>query len=59
MGSEGGLNLLREMLMMLVREWIECRRYILVGLDLEGMMDLEIYGLQKGGRRIFGWTSAV
>lgn len=40
--------------MMLVREWIECRRYMLVGLDLEGMMDLENYGLQKGGRRIFG-----
>lgn len=54
-----GLNFLREMLMMLVREWIECRRYMLVGLDLEEMMDLENYGLQKGGRRIFGWTGAV
>lgn len=45
--------------MMLVGEWIESRRYMLVGLDLEGMMDLENYGLQKGGRRIFGWTSTV
>lgn len=26
--------------MMLVREWIECRRYILVVLDLEEIMDL-------------------
>lgn len=50
---------LREMLMMLVGEWIECRRYMLVGLHLEEMMDLENYGLQKGGRRIFGWTGAV
>lgn len=58
-GLEMGLNLLREMLMMLVRELIECRRCMLVGLDLEGMMDLENYGLQKGGRRIFGWTGAV
>lgn len=27
--------------MMLVQEWIECRRYMLVGLDLEAMMDWE------------------
>lgn len=64
MGSEGGFKPLErvgwwEMVPMLVREWIECRRYMLVGLDLEGMMDLENYGLQKGGRRIFGWTSTV
>lgn len=32
---------------------------MLVGLDLEEMMDLENYGLQKGGRRIFGRTSTV
>lgn len=45
MGSEGEFKPLEgvgwwEMLMMLVREWIECRRYMLVGLDLEEMMDL-------------------
>lgn len=43
MGSGRGFGgfFLREMLMMLVGEWIECRRYMLVGLDLEEMMDLE------------------
>lgn len=45
MGSEWGFKPLEgdgwwEVVMMLVREWIECRRYILVGLDLEEMMDL-------------------
>lgn len=45
MGSEGGFKPLEgvgwwEMLMMLVGEWIECRRYMLVGLNLEEMMDL-------------------
>lgn len=61
MGSGRGFEglFLREMLIILVREWIESRRYMLVGLELEEIMDLENYGLQKGGRRIFGWTGAV
>lgn len=46
MGSEGGFKPLEgvgwwEVVMMLVREWIESRRYMLVGLDLEAMMDWE------------------
>lgn len=45
MGSEGGFKPLEgvgwwEMVMMLVGEWIECRRYMLVGLDLEKTIDL-------------------
>lgn len=44
MGSGRGLKPLEgvgwwEMLMMLVGDWIECRRYMLVGLDLEETMD--------------------
>lgn len=42
MGSGRGFGrfFLREMFIMLVGEWIECRRYMLVGLDFKGMMDL-------------------
>lgn len=46
MGSERGVKPLEgvgwwEVVMMLAGEWIECRRYMLVGLDSEEMMDWE------------------